>query len=120
MLAEKIKNHNVNVWLVNTGWSGGQHGTGARMKLSITRAIIDAIHAGTLADAPTKTDPVFGFEVVQQCESVTPEILWPKNTWADGAAYDQMAAKLAGLFQRNFEKYANIASDESEAAGPRV
>ena len=73
-----MKQHGANVWLVNTGWSGGPYGVGKRMKLAYTRAIIDAIHSGALADAPTTPDPVFGFDVVTACPDVPPEILIPQ------------------------------------------
>ncbi|MCA9265303.1 MAG: phosphoenolpyruvate carboxykinase (ATP) [Planctomycetales bacterium] len=105
MLAEKMRKHGANAWLVNTGWSGGQYGTGSRMKLSVTRAIVDAIHSGELAKAETKTDPHFGLHVVQKCPNVDPKVLNPRDTWADGKAYDQTAQRLASLFQKNYEKY---------------
>ena len=89
------------------------------MKLAYTRAIIDAIHAGALADAPTTPDPVFGFDVVTACPGVPAEILIPRQTWADPSAYDAMARKLAGLFRENFKGYEAGASDELKAAGPR-
>jgi phosphoenolpyruvate carboxykinase (ATP) len=118
LLAAKMKQHQVNVWLVNTGWSGGSYGTGARIKLKFTRAIIDAIHGGELANAPTQRDPVFGINVVTQAPNVPSEILVPRQTWKDGSSYDATAKKLAGLFQQNFEQYASVASGEVRAAGP--
>jgi phosphoenolpyruvate carboxykinase (ATP) len=118
LLAEKMRKHAANVWLVNTGWSGGAYGTGQRMKLSITRAIIDAIHSGQLASAPTQKDPVFGFEVVTACPGVPSRVLQPKQTWSDGAAYDAAAAKLAGLFRKNFEQYATTVGAAIAAGGP--
>jgi phosphoenolpyruvate carboxykinase (ATP) len=120
LLAEKIRQHGSRVWLVNTGWSGGAYGTGARMNLKYTRAIIDAIHDGSLADAATETDPVFGLDVPTSCPNVPDEILVPKNTWDDQQAFQATAAKLAGLFQENFAKYADVASDAINAAGPNV
>jgi phosphoenolpyruvate carboxykinase (ATP) len=119
LLAEKMKRHGSNVWLVNTGWSGGAHGVGKRMKLSITRAIIDAIHSGKLAQMKTVEDPVFGVGVVADCPNVPPEILTPKKAWADGAAYDATAKKLSGLFQENFRKYAEKVDQDVREAGPR-
>jgi phosphoenolpyruvate carboxykinase (ATP) len=89
------------------------------MKLSFTRSIIDAIHSGALAGAPTTPDPVFGFDVVTACPNVPPEILIPKQTWPDPSAYDATARKLAGLFRENFKGYEAGASDELKAAGPR-
>ena len=118
MLGDRIAKHKVNVWLVNTGWSGGPHGVGKRIKLSHTRAIIDAIHGGSLASAKTKRDPVFGFEVVTECPGVSPEILWPRDTWADKAAYDAAARKLAKLFVDNFKQYEGGAGAEVRAAAP--
>jgi phosphoenolpyruvate carboxykinase (ATP) len=119
LLAEKMQRHGVNTWLVNTGWTGGAYGTGKRMKLALTRAIIDAIHSGDLQTAPTVTDPIFGFEVVTRCPGVPYEVLVPRNTWTDKAAYDATATKLAGLFRENFQKYSDIAGSEITAAGPR-
>lgn len=119
LLAEKMQRHQVNVWLVNTGWSGGSYGTGARIELRHTRAIIDAIHSGALATAPTKTDPVFGFEVVTQCPEVPPEILWPENTWDDAAAFRSTAQKLAGLFAKNFGEFSEGITGDIAASGPQ-
>jgi phosphoenolpyruvate carboxykinase (ATP) len=120
LLAEQMAKHSANVWLVNTGWSGGGYGTGKRMKLSLTRAIIDSIHNGSLAKAPTQKDPVFGFDVVTEVAGVPSELLIPKNTWGDKAAYDAAANKLADLFTNNFKTYAAGASPEVQAAGPRA
>jgi phosphoenolpyruvate carboxykinase (ATP) len=118
LLAEKMKQHKARVWLVNTGWSGGGHGVGKRIKLAHTRGILDAIHAGSLAEAPTKRDPVFGFDVVTQAPGVPAEILWPRDTWTDKSAYEAAAKKLAGLFIENFKKYEAGAGAEVRAAAP--
>ncbi|MDX1531588.1 MAG: phosphoenolpyruvate carboxykinase (ATP), partial [Rhodothermales bacterium] len=83
LLADKMRTHGAETWLINTGLTGGPYGTGERMPLKYTRAIIDAIHDGSLADAPTETDPVFGFEVPTACPNVPDEILQPRNTWSD-------------------------------------
>jgi phosphoenolpyruvate carboxykinase (ATP) len=115
-----MKQHNARVWLINTGWSGGGHGVGKRIKLAHTRGILDAIHSGALAGAKTKRDPVFGFEVVTACPGVPAEILWPRDTWADKAAYDTATKKLAALFNENFKKYESGASAEVRAASPAV
>ncbi|QDU57774.1 phosphoenolpyruvate carboxykinase (ATP) [Aeoliella mucimassa] len=120
LLAEKMRSYGATAWLVNTGWSGGAYGTGERMSLKYTRAIIDAIHDGTLVDAPTATDPVFGVEVPTECANVPSEILVPKNTWADKEAFEKTAGKLASLFVTNFKKFEEGASDEIKAAGPNV
>jgi phosphoenolpyruvate carboxykinase (ATP) len=113
LLARKIRKHNARVWLVNTGWSGGAYGVGKRIKLAFTRAIINAIHNGTLAKARTQRDPIFGFELVSECLGVPNEILVPRNAWADKAAYDATAKKLFGLFQENFKNY----EDDVKATG---
>jgi phosphoenolpyruvate carboxykinase (ATP) len=118
LLAEKMKKHNARVWLVNTGWGGGAHGTGKRISLRHTRAIIDAIHSAALAKAKTQRDATFGFDVVTECPNVPPEILIPGNAWADKPAYDAKAKKLAGLFKENFKTYEAGASAEVKAAGP--
>ncbi len=113
MLAERMERHGSAAWLVNTGWSGGPYSVGSRIKLSHTRAIIDAIHDGALAEAPCNVDPVFGLQVPTVCRGVPREILQPRNTWRDRAAYDAAAERLAGLFETNFAKYADL-----QVAGP--
>jgi phosphoenolpyruvate carboxykinase (ATP) len=118
LLAAKMRQHKARVWLVNTGWSGGGHGVGKRIKLAHTRAILDAIHSGEMSDAKLKRDPVFGFDVVTSCANVPSEILWPRDTWTDKAAYDAAAKKLATLFRENFKKYESGASAEVRAASP--
>jgi phosphoenolpyruvate carboxykinase (ATP) len=118
LLAAQMRRHKANAWLVNTGWSGGAYGTGRRMSLKYTRAIIDAIHDGSLIKAPTETDPVFGLEVPTQCANVPSQILIPRNTWQDKGKFDATAAKLAGSFAANFKKFADAAPSEIRAAGP--
>jgi phosphoenolpyruvate carboxykinase (ATP) len=120
LLASHIGNHGSQAWLVNTGWSGGGYGVGKRMSLKYTRAILDAIHDGSLAKSATVVDPVFGLVVPTTCANVPSEILIAKNTWADKAAYDQKAAHLASLFVKNFGKYSDRASEKIRAAAPRV
>ena len=120
MLAEKLRKHGATTWLVNTGWSGGAYGVGSRIKLKYTRAIIDAIHNGTLASVSTQEDPVFGLQVPTSCPEVPAEMLLPRNTWADKAAYDDKAKKVATLFRENFKKYEGQASAEVRSAGPKV
>ena len=119
LLAEKLRKHGAQTWLVNTGWSGGPFGVGSRIKLKYTRAIIDAIHSGALAKAPTAEDPVFGLAVPTSCPDVPPELLMPRNTWSDKAGYDEKAKKLAGLFRENFNKFEAQASAEVRAGGPK-
>lgn len=118
MLAEKIQRHGVGVWLVNTGWTGGGPGMGQRMSLKHTRAIIDAIHDGSLEQAGFQTDPRFQLAVPQQCAGVPSELLWPENTWEDKQSYAIASARLADLFRQNFQQYQSAASPEVIAAGP--
>ncbi len=120
LLAEKMQKHNVNVWLVNTGWSGGSYGQGKRMPLVITRAMIDAIHSGTLRPIETVPDKVFGVGVPISCPAVSSEILWPRNTWRSPEEYDATARKLAGLFIENFVKYQSAVASDVAKAGPRL
>jgi phosphoenolpyruvate carboxykinase (ATP) len=110
LLAAKIRKHKTRVWLVNTGWSGGAYGVGSRIKLAHTRAIIDAIHNGTLSNVRTIPDPIFGFNVVPECLGVPSEILLPRRAWTDKAAYDSNGKKLFALFQDNFKKYEGAVS----------
>ena len=120
MLAERIEQHQTAAWLVNTGWSGGPYGVGSRIKLSHTRAIIDAIHDGSLRSALTREDPIFGLHVPTSCPGVPEHLLIPRNTWSDPAAYDLTARKLAGQFRENFAQYADQASGEIRQSGPRA
>ncbi len=120
MLGEKLSaNPNINVWLINTGWSGGAYGVGSRMKLSYTRAMITAALEGQL-DGSFTNHPVFGFAMPDACPNVPSELLHPRNTWADGAEYDAQCQKLAKLFNDNFQKFADGSSDEIKAAAPRM
>lgn len=118
-LAEKIQANGSHVWLVNTGWSGGAFGTGSRISLKHTRAIIDAIHTGDLANANFSNDPVFGVGIPDQCPNVPAEILNPRQTWSDQNAFDEAAKSLATKFNENFETYKDQASAELLNAAPR-
>ncbi len=118
LLGEKIRKHHVNVWLVNTGWSGGPYGVGRRMKLAYTRAMVEAALQGYLENVATKTDPVFGLQVPTTCPNVPAQVLWPRNTWEDKMAYDKMAKHLAALFYKNFEPFTDAVSEEVRNAGP--
>ena len=120
LLADKIKKHGASVWLVNTGWSGGGTGTGKRMKLAYTRAIVDAIHSGALSDVPMNQDEIFGLSIPSKCPAVPAELLTPRATWKDKSAFDETARKLAFLFKDNFEACGAGASDQVKAAGPRI
>jgi len=119
LLSQKIHQHGAQVWLVNTGWSGGPFGTGSRIKLAFTRAILDGIHAGQLNDAPTVAEPFFGLNVISACPGVPKEILIPRSTWEDPAKYDETAKKLGDLFHENFTSYAEGVSEAVCAAGPK-
>ncbi len=119
MLGEKIRRHGAQVWLINTGWTGGPHGEGERIPLPHTRRMVDAVLSGELLDAETRIDEVFGLEVPLAVEGVPSAILDPRLTWGDGAAYDAQSAKLAEMFATNFEPFAEEAGSEVAAAGPR-
>jgi phosphoenolpyruvate carboxykinase (ATP) len=120
LLAEKMKTHQANAWLVNTGWIGGGPGVGSRIKLKYTRAIIDAIHSGELANAECVTDPVFGIQVPKTCTGVPAEILVPENCWTDKKAFAEKAKHLAGLFNNNFKEFAAGCSQEIIDAAPKA
>ncbi|MBK1673440.1 phosphoenolpyruvate carboxykinase (ATP) [Ectothiorhodospira shaposhnikovii] len=120
LLAERIRKHDVGVWMVNTGWSGGPYGVGKRMSIAHTRAIIDAIHDGSLDQVETVPDPIFGVHIPVSCPNVPDEVLVPSNTWQDQQAYQETARKLARLFHENFKIYADQASPELLEAAPRV
>lgn len=120
MLGKKLnENPNVNVWLVNTGWTGGPYGVGSRMKLSYTRAMITAALEGKL-NGEFIEHPVFGMLMPTACENVPTELLNPRNTWAEATAYDAQCQKLAELFNNNFEKFADGSSNEIKAAAPKM
>ncbi|HXM03097.1 MAG TPA: phosphoenolpyruvate carboxykinase (ATP) [Chthoniobacterales bacterium] len=118
LLAGKLERHQAQVWLVNTGWSGGGYGVGFRMKLSYTRAIVDAINSGALDSAPTERDEHFGFAQITKCSGVPGEVLQPAKAWSNPGAYRETATKLAALFRQNFEKFGQQAGPEVIAAGP--
>ena len=118
MLGKLLNEHGANVWLINTGWSGGAYGTGKRMKLSHTRSMVRAALSGVLDDSAVRKDPVFGLDVPTAIEGVPVEVLDPRGTWPDGAAYDAQAKKLADMFRKNFEKFGD-ASEGIRSAGPK-
>jgi phosphoenolpyruvate carboxykinase (ATP) len=119
MLGEKIHQHGSRCWLVNTGWSGGGYRVGKRISIAHTRAIVTAIQEGLLDDAPCDVDPWFGLQVPRQCPGVPDEILNPKATWKDAAAYDESAADLARRFNEHFTAYEELAP-ELKAVAPTV
>ena len=120
MLAEKIRMYGSRVWLVNTGWTGGPYGVGTRMKLAHTRRMLSAALAGELDDTEFITDPIFGVSIPTKISGVPDEVLIPRNTWLDKAAYDKKARELANMFVSNFEKYKEKASSSIIEAGPVV
>lgn len=117
MLAGRIKEHHANVWLLNTGWTGGAYGTGHRFKLAYTRAMVTAILNGSLAKAEFKPDPIFGLPLPTSVPGVPAEVLNPRNTWRDGDAYDTQAKKLARLFRENDAKF--DMPENVRSVGPR-
>ena len=120
MLGDKMRENNVNIWMINTGWSGGAYGVGKRMKLSYTRAMITAALNGELDNVEFEAHPIFGMMMPKTCPNVPREILHPRFTWADREAYDETAKKLAQMFISNFEKYAAQVTDEILAAAPKA
>ena len=120
MLGERLAKHGTEVYLINTGWSGGAYGEGKRMNLDYTRAMVSAAIDGKLADVAYEVDPIFNVLVPTSCPGVPTEILQPKNTWKDGAAYEKQARQLAKLFNENFVRFSSEMLPEIAAAGPRA
>ncbi|WP_316790651.1 phosphoenolpyruvate carboxykinase (ATP) [Pedobacter frigoris] len=120
LLGKKMQEHDVNVWLVNTGWSGGAYGVGQRMKLSYTRAMITAALRGELEDVEFIADPIFGLKMPVSCPNVPSEILNPRNTWNDHQKYDSKASELSLAFVNNFKQFEEFASEEMLASLPKV
>src|SRR2546426_368453 len=120
LLGERIARHGVQCWLVNTGWTGGPYGAGQRMRLSHTRAMVRAALAGKLDRIATRPDPVFGLEVPLQVPGVPEEMLLPRSTWHDAAAYDAQATRLARMFRENFEQFQDQVHHAVRDAGPRA
>ena len=118
MLSAKMKENDVNVWLVNTGWTGGPYGVGNRMKLRYTREMISSALEGKLDDVRYETHPIFGLSMPVECENVPSEVLNPRNTWSDKEAYDKKAKVLAASFQQNFKKFEQQANEEIMAGSP--
>ena len=119
LLGERIKSHDVNVWLINTGWSGGPYGVGHRIAIPYTRALVNAALDGRLDHVSCWQDPVFGFQVPGSCPGVPDELLRPRDSWSDPAAYDAQATKLADMFHENFKDYADQVPEEISLAGPK-
>lgn len=120
LLGERIAQHGAAVWLVNTGWTGGPAGVGHRMSIAYTRAMVAAALAGSLAAVEAVPDPVFGVGVPVSCPGVPPEVLQPRTTWGDPAAYDVKARELAERFHANFAQFASHVTPDVAAAGPRA
>jgi len=120
LLGDKIEKHQVKCWLVNTGWTGGPYGVGHRMKIQHTRAMVNAVLDGDLSNVDFETDPIFGLEVPKSCPNVPEEVLNPKNTWEDKAAYDAQATKLAAMFNENFKQFEDQVSDEVRKTAPKA
>lgn len=120
MLGERIARHNTDCWLVNTGWSGGGYGTGERMAIAHTRALLKAALDGSLASTPVSIDKSFGLAVPQACPDVPNSVLNPRDTWSDKSAYDAAARDLVTKFHDNFGKFAPYVSEEIKAAAPKM
>jgi phosphoenolpyruvate carboxykinase (ATP) len=120
MLGQRISRHHSNVWLINTGWSGGPYGVGGRMKLAYTRAMVRGALTGALDGVPVVTDPIFGLEIPTHVPGVPDALLTPRSTWADPKAYDAAATKLGRQFIEAFAEFVPCVPDAVRAAGPRV
>ncbi len=119
LLGEKIRRHGAQIWLINTGWTGGPYGVGRRMPLAHTRRMVSAALSGELAEVATCTDPMLGLEIPTRVEGVPEAVLQPRRTWRNGADYDDKAAKLADMFDENFQQFADGVSAAVAAAGPK-
>src|SRR5579859_5586779 len=121
MLGEKIARHGSKVWLINTGWTGGPYGTGSRIDIGDTRAIVHAVLDGSLDGVPRYTDEWFNLQIPERIPGVSPSIMRPRDSWQDPEGYTRQARRLAGMFTENFEKnFAQFVSPEVAAAGPRA
>jgi phosphoenolpyruvate carboxykinase (ATP) len=120
LLGEKIKKHQVQVWMVNTGWTGGPYGIGKRISLAYTRAMVCAALNGKLAEVEFEKHSTFGMLIPKNCPGVPVNILHPRYTWSDRVAYDKAALELANLFNKNFEKYKQGVSADILMAAPKT
>ena len=118
MLKDLIAKHNVDCWLVNTGWTGGKFGVGSRMPIKATRALLDAALAGDLKGMPMRTDPYFGFQVPTAVPGIDSKLLNPRETWGDKAEFDQTARSLADMFNKNFARFETHVDADVKAAAP--
>lgn len=120
LLEQRLKQHNVNCWLINTGWSGGPYGVGKRLQIAYSRAMVKAALSGELDKVATIIDPIFGLAVPQSCPGVPSDALIQRNTWADKKSFDEYARKLAALFIENFKEFENEMPVEVGQAGPKL
>jgi phosphoenolpyruvate carboxykinase (ATP) len=119
-LRELISAHDVDCWLVNTGWTGGIYGVGRRMPIKVTRTLLTAALDGSLKNVKFRTDPYFGFSVPTQLPGVEPHLLCPQKTWQNKLEFDQTARKLVGMFQKNFVQFEDYVEADVRAAAPEV
>jgi phosphoenolpyruvate carboxykinase (ATP) len=117
MLGDRLDEHHVPVWLVNTGWTGGPYGTGERMNINHTRSMVRAALSGALDDVPMVRDPHFDVMVPTACPDVPAEVLQPRGTWADPDAYDRQARELLAMFEANYRAFATGTSEDQTEAG---
>jgi phosphoenolpyruvate carboxykinase (ATP) len=115
-----ISAHEVDCWLVNTGWTGGTYGVGRRMPIKVTRKLLSAALDGSLKTAKFRTDPYFGFAVPMQLAGIEPHLLYPQKTWQNKAELDQTARQLVGMFQKNFVQFEPYVEADIRAAAPEV
>lgn len=120
MLAERMAKHNVDCWLINTGWTGGKFGTGSRCPLKYTRRIVDAVHSGELAAAEYETFGVFNLQIPTSLEGVPRELLNPGLAWKNTEAFEREVRKLGGMFQKAFALYERDVDEKVRAAGPQL
>ena len=120
MLAEKMQEHQANVWLVNTGWNGGAYGTGKRISLKYTRAIINAIHSGELDDVETFESPIFNFQIPTHCTGVPDKVLDPAKAWQGSDDFERTLENLGQRFISNFKTFEDQATPDILAAGPQL
>jgi phosphoenolpyruvate carboxykinase (ATP) len=120
MLADRMSRHQVDCWLINTGWTGGRYGTGKRCPLAVTRRIVDAVHSGELKNAPYETFETFGLQIPTAIEGVPRELLNPGLAWPDRAAFEREVRKLAGMFQKAFALYEKDVEEKVRLAGPQL
>eukprot|EP00494_Astrolonche_serrata_P023956 UN24214 len=120
LLKEKLREHDAQVWLINTGWIKGGYGTGERISIKYSRAIIDAIHSGELLSAPTQQLPIFGLDVPTKCKGVPDDILMPNKSWENQEAYMKALESLAVKFDENFKRFAKECSADFSKGGPQL